>query len=80
MPNKPMRFGIKVWILASLKSKFVWKIEVYCGEGTSTGPYRLGYHVVERMMAGLEYRGDHLVIDNLFASVNLFHKLMVEET
>jgi len=31
-------------------------------------------------MSGLEHRGHHLVIDNLFASVNLFHKLMVDGT
>jgi len=80
MPDKPVRFGIKVWVLASSKSRFVWKIEVYFGEGTGTGPHGLGYHVVGRLMSGLEHRGHHLVIDNLFASVNLFHKLMVDGT
>jgi len=60
MPDKPVRFGIKVWVLASSKSRFVWKIKVYFGEETGTGPYGLGYHVVERMMAGLEHRGHHL--------------------
>jgi len=33
MPNKAVRFGIKVLVLASSKSRFVWKIEVYFGEG-----------------------------------------------
>ena len=29
MPDKPIGFGIKVWLLASSKSRFVWRIEVY---------------------------------------------------
>ena len=42
------------------------------------GEHGLGYHVVERMVAGLHHRGHCLVVDNLFASVNLFHDLMVD--
>ena len=76
MPDKPVRFGIKVWMLASSKSRFVWQMEVYFGEQTGAGPHGLGYHVVERMVKGLENRGHCLVIDNFFASVNLFHELM----
>ena len=56
MPDKPVRFGIKVWLLASSKSRFVWQMEVYFGEGTGAGPHGLGYHVVERMVKGLEHR------------------------
>jgi hypothetical protein len=78
MPDKPIRFGIKVWLTASSKSRFVWKVEVYFGEGTGAGPHGLGYHVVERMVDGLHGRGHYLVIDNLFASVNLFYSLMTK--
>ena len=76
MPDKLVRFGIKVWLLASSKSRFVWQMEVYFKEQTGAGPHGLGYHVVERMVKGLEHRGHCLVIDNFFASVNLFHELM----
>lgn len=55
MPDKPVCFGIKVWMLASSKSRFVWRIEVYFGEGTGTREHGLGYHVVERMTAGLHH-------------------------
>lgn len=78
MHDNLFRFGIKLWLLASSKSRFIWRIKVYFGEGTGAGPHGLGYHVVERMVVGLEYRGHHLVVDNLFASVNLFHELMVQ--
>lgn len=74
--DKPIRFGIKCWVLASSKSRFVSNIEVYLGEGTGLGWYGLGYHVVISMVEGLERRWHHLVVDNAFASVNLFHELM----
>jgi hypothetical protein len=77
MPDKSIRFGIKVWLLASSKSRFIWKMEVYFGKSTWCGEHGLGYHVVDRMMDGLEHRGHCLVVDNLFASVNLFYHLMV---
>ena len=53
-------------------------MEVYPGEGSGNGEYGLGYHVVDRMVTGLEHRGHCLVVDNLFASVNLFHHLMCQ--
>ena len=36
------------------------------GEGIGAGPHGLGYHVVERMVRGLENRGHCLVIDNFY--------------
>ena len=78
MPDKPICFGIKVWMLASSKSRFVWRIEVYFGEGTWFGEHGLGYHVVERMIVGLHHWDHCLVVDNLFGSVTLFHELMVQ--
>ena len=52
MKDKPIRFRIKVWMLASSKSRFCWRVEVYFGEGTGLKEFGLGYHVVERMTAG----------------------------
>jgi hypothetical protein len=77
MPYKPICFGIKFWLLASSKNRFIWKMEVYFGEGTGLGEHSLSYHVVDRMMRGLEHRGHCLIVDNLFASINLLHHLMV---
>ena len=32
MPLKPVRFGIKVWVVANALSKYLWNFEVYCGK------------------------------------------------
>ena len=62
--------------MASSKNRFIWKIEVYFGEGTSLGEHGLGYHIVDRMMRGLKHQGHYLIVDNQFASINLLHHLM----
>jgi hypothetical protein len=33
MPNKPVWFGIKVWVAADALSKYIWNFEIYCGKG-----------------------------------------------
>jgi hypothetical protein len=45
MPNKPTRFGLKLWCLASSKSQYVYDVKVYEGKGIGKGPNRLGYTV-----------------------------------
>ena len=37
MPDKFVRFGIKVWLLASYKSRFIWQMEVYFGKEQEQG-------------------------------------------
>ena len=52
---------------------------MYLEEDTGRGEHGLGYHVVERMVQGLEGQGHYLVVDNLFANMNLFHHLMTKK-
>ena len=35
MPNKPQKWGLKVWCLACSTSKYVWSYKVYCGKEIS---------------------------------------------
>jgi hypothetical protein len=32
MPNKPLKWGLKVWCLACSVSKYVWNFDFYCGK------------------------------------------------
>lgn len=32
MPNKPVRFDLKVWSVVDALSKYVWNFQVYCGK------------------------------------------------
>ena len=33
MPNKPVRFGIKIWVRTNVMSKYIRNFQVYCGKG-----------------------------------------------
>src|SRR4051794_17849878 len=78
--NKPIRFEIKLYTMASGKSRFVSNIEVYLGKGTGLHPHGLGYGVVTRLMEGVHGRRHILVVDNFFSSVRFFHDLMMRGT
>jgi hypothetical protein len=35
MPNKPLKWGLKVWYLACSVSKYVWNFDFYCGKNAT---------------------------------------------
>ena len=75
--NKPPRFGIKLFLLASSKSCFVTWVEVFMGKGTGYHRHGFSYSVVWRLLNGLHNRGHVLVVDNWST---LFHDLMTVGT
>jgi hypothetical protein len=74
--GKPIRFGIKVFYLASSKSRFVYSIEVFMGKGTGGGPGGLAMQVVLRLIDCLQGLWHTFVTDNFFTLVHLCHELL----
>jgi hypothetical protein len=83
MPNKPQKWGLKIWCLADAVSKYVYNFSVYCGKiitgNTAEMAPRihggLAHNVVMGLMEGLENKGHVVVVDNYFSSVGLFEEL-----
>jgi hypothetical protein len=80
MPNKPQKWGLKVWCLADTVSKY--NFAIYCGKSmenvlqpTSRGEPRLAHNVVLNMVEGLDGKGHVVVMDNYFSSVGLFTEM-----
>ena len=80
MRDKPVRFGLKLWCLASSKSRYVYNLNVFLGKGTGKGPNGLGYTVCTEFLKPFYHRGHILVCDNFFSSPRLFHDLLVAGT
>ena len=80
MREKPTRFGLKLWCLASSKSRYVYNLSVFLGKGTGKGPHGLGYTVCTEFLKPFYHRGHILVCDNFFSSPRLFHDLQVGGT
>lgn len=65
--------SIKVWYLTSLKSKYVFTFDVYCGaniillgkdSNVKKGDAKQGPDVAKQLILGLEDRNHCVVIDN----------------
>lgn len=59
MRDKPVRFGLKLWCLASSKSRYVYNLIVFLGKGTGKVPNGLGYTVLNRFLEAVLPPGAH---------------------
>lgn len=85
MPKKPVKFGLKVWVLADARSKYVWNFEFYCRASSKVGEKskdsgkgvgKQGGDVVKNLVKDLHHKGHLVVVDNFFTSVLLFTSLL----
>ncbi|XP_044226881.1 piggyBac transposable element-derived protein 4-like isoform X1 [Thunnus albacares] len=92
MPNKPARYGIKVWVACDARSSYAWKMQLYMGkkpaagrggeEGGEKGKGRGGSEknqatrVVLDVTEGLT--GRNITCDNFFTSYELAQRLLLE--
>jgi hypothetical protein len=77
MKRKPVKKGLKVWVLASLQSRYVSNVIVYLGarEARVENEF-MGANVVLVVVRGLENRGHVIITDNFFTSVRLHTELL----
>jgi hypothetical protein len=83
MPQKPQKWGIKIWCMACLVTKFVWNFAVYYGKTEETeevprvtrGEARLARKVVLDLVADVQDKDHAISMDNFFTFVGLFKEL-----
>ncbi|XP_045622850.1 piggyBac transposable element-derived protein 4-like [Procambarus clarkii] len=71
-PNKPDKYGVKLYMLAEAKHGYVYDFEVYAGIGKTTTETVMG------LMESLKNKGYHLFMDNYYNSAQLSEKLLEE--
>jgi hypothetical protein len=77
MRGKPVRFGIKIWAVASSQLRYVSNVIVYLGAGDEREENDLvGVDAVLTAVRGLEGRGHCIITDNFFTSVALHVELL----
>ncbi len=82
MKDKPVKHGIKVFVLADGKYAYIKRIQIYTGKNSSLSQNELGLssQVVLDLMNGLENRHHKLYLDNYYTSPILFVKLHQNNT
>ena len=79
-PNKPQKWGFKVWQLADAHNWYVLSQTLYRGKPREPLPYGQGYEVVTDLTAQYQWLRHHLYMDNLFTSVHLANTLLQRDT
>ena len=74
MPMKPIKRGIKVWVLGDSTTGYFSKFEIYCGKGSSPEK-KLGSRVVKTLTEPLKGKFHHVYFDNFFTSEQLMTEL-----
>ena len=81
--EKPVKWGIKVWMLADSTNGFCYNFEVYVGkiENEDKNPkLGLASKVVLDLMKPIYHKGYHLYTDRFFTSVTLLYYLQKRGT
>ena len=76
MPKKPIKRGIKVWVLADSANGYFSRLEVYSGKQTERVEKGLGARVVRSLSADFQGKFHHVVFDNYFTDYNLLEDML----
>ena len=79
MPKKPVKRGIKVWVLGDSENGYASNLQVYIGKEESAEK-GLGSRVVKDLTRHLKDKHHHVFFDNFFTSVQLLEDLEKEGT
>ena len=78
MPKKPVKYGIKVWMVAESKTGYVSNYDIYLGKprGSDRGETGLATKVVLDITEPFQYCNQHVFFDNFFTSIVLMEELL----
>ena len=77
MPKKPIKRGIKVWVLADSANGYFCRLEVYTGKKGPNPEKNLGERVVKGLTKDFHGRWHRVYFDNFFTSKKLICDLEV---
>ena len=72
-PMKPIKYGIKLYILAESDTGFVSNFQIYSGTGSTTS------EIVTGLLDNFKNKNYHVYMDNFYNSVQLSEKLLQDK-
>ena len=83
MPQKSCKFGVKVWVLAEVKTGYVLGFQNCTGAaspGDENSTKSLTYRVVMNLVEPYQGKGHQLFVDNFYTSFDLVYDLLKKGT
>uniref|UniRef100_A0A3P8SVH4 PiggyBac transposable element-derived protein domain-containing protein n=1 Tax=Amphiprion percula TaxID=161767 RepID=A0A3P8SVH4_AMPPE len=75
MPNKPAKYGIKIWVTCDVATSYAWRMQIYTGKPhSSSQEVNQGMRVTLQLTEGLQ--GHTVTCDNFFTSFALAEDLL----
>ena len=75
MPAKPIKRGIKIWMMCDSNTSFLANFNVYLGKSEATSGNGLGYDVVSKLTEHIRNSNRHVYFDNFFTGIDLLDHL-----
>ena len=75
MKAKPVKWGIKLWVLSESKTGYVYRFQVYKGKENGQAEKHLARHVVRDLVVNFDNDGHHVYMDNYYSDPTLFIEL-----
>lgn len=82
IPNKPAKYGVKVFALVDVSCPYSYNLEIYAGQQPE-GPFRLSNErseVVMRVVRPVLHKGINITMDNWFSSLQVAKQLFQNRT
>jgi len=76
IPNKPGKYGIKIWVLADSHNSYCCNLQVYTGRRGNDREIGQGSRVVLELTEHLSNTGRHITGDNFFTNLVLVRSLL----
>lgn len=78
MPQKPAKYGLKIYALCDSRTHYTWNFEIYCGK-QHDGPYQISnkpLEIVKRLTEPLKNSHRNVTTDNYYTSYPLAEYLL----
>ena len=81
IPNKPAKYGVKIFALVCAKSMYTLNLEVYTGKQPDGSPFQFSNTAedVLRMVKPIEGTNRNVTGDNWFTSIPLTERLLTQK-
>ena len=75
MKAKPVKWGIKLWVLSESKTGYVYHFQVYKGKENGQAEKHLAPRIVRDLVVDFNNTGHHVYMDNNYSDPHLFREL-----